>query len=213
MSIELAKFLTSWYGSPDTPSSPLPGECDWLPKPLKEWHRLSTQWSQPLMGVKRMLAPEEVKVEAGKAVFMEDSTGDWQWAFDAEKPSVVYDAEICEEWEPTTEGLPLFLVHSAVHEAIFNARELYWCTQVEENLLAEILEPLTEVAFGEWRWPAPGYRIFMNENILADVAPAGGRAAREKRLGYVQVKVASIDPVYLAYLDDISTVAWRKSSS
>ncbi|MCX4586539.1 hypothetical protein [Streptomyces sp. NBC_01481] len=212
-SINLPQFLANWHGPANVPPGTLPAECDWLPESLKEWHSLSAQWSTPLMGMKRMLAPEEVKAEDGKAVFMEDATGDWRWAFDTENPNITYDAEVYEEWERTTESLPQLIVHSAVQEAVFRARAQYWCTQLEEQLLGDVLAPLEEVAFGDWRWPAPGYRIFMSENVVADVVPTRGRTTQEDRAGFVQVQAASPDPRHLSYLDEIPGAQWRKSTS
>jgi hypothetical protein len=209
MRIELYRFLTNWHGAPDAPPSALPGAYHWLPEPLKDWYGLSSRWTRPLMTVKRMRAPEHVIAEGHKAVFMEDPTGNWRWAFDMKDPDAVYAAELNAEWEQVAERLPEFLMHNTLHEAAYNARSWRACPQVEEHWLADVIAPMTEVAFGGWRWPAPGCRIFMNEMMVAEIGPALGLDAPwEFRSGYAAVRVASNNPACLGYLDGISAIDW-----
>lgn len=161
------------------------------------------------MTVKRMRAPEHVIARDRKAVFMEDPTGDWRWAFDTRDPGVVYDAELDKEWEQSAEGLSEVLVHSALNEATYNARSWRACSAVEEDRLAEIVAPMSEVAFGGWRWPAPGCRIFMNELMVAEIGPAMGlHVPWEHRPGFAAVRVAANNPACLGYLDNMSAINW-----
>ncbi|MFJ6836844.1 hypothetical protein [Streptomyces sp. NPDC091209] len=210
-SIDLPRFLANWYGSPDAPPSRLPDSAAWLPEPLKEWHELSSQWTTPLMTLKRMRAPEEIAVKGGKAIFMADP-GDAVWAFDPDSPMDVYEGELYEGWEKSTESLSEFLIHNALNEAAYNATSRRACDEVAESRLDDILAPMTEVTFGGWRWPRPGHRVFMSDALVASVGPAlEDQAPWGNRPGYVQVQIGSNDPALLAYLDELGGLRWMRS--
>lgn len=210
--IDLFNFLIDWHGLPDAPPSALPAECTWLPDPLKEWYSLSGRWTSPLIRLKRMLTPGQIEQSDEKAIFMEDPTGDWFWAFNTEDKITVYDAELHGEWERTAEQLSEFLVHNALNETIYGGK--YWreCTQVEAGLVADTLAPMTAVSFGGWRWPRPGGQIFMSKTLLAEVGPAMNPESLQKdRPGYSEVRVTAKEPVNLSYLDRMTSIKWLRS--
>ncbi|GLZ78561.1 hypothetical protein Afil01_33680 [Actinorhabdospora filicis] len=133
-----------------------------------------------------------------------DDPGDAEWAFAPDSPLDVYEGTLYEGWEKCAESLPEFLVHNALFEAGYNATSRRYCYEVPEDLLPQLLTPMTEVAFGGWRWPSPGHRIFMGEGLVAnmgptqeDSAPFGGKP------GYADIQIGSTDPTLLSYLDDI----------
>ncbi|MFD9328336.1 hypothetical protein [Streptomyces sp. NPDC060065] len=210
--IDVPEFLERWYGQPDRPSGTLPTTCDWLPAPLKEWHSLASRWSTPLMTVNRMIAPEQVKAgEDSTAVFMEDATGDWRWAFDTTDPDVVHEAELYEPWQRCAESLPELLTHSALYEATYTGSSWRECAQVEEHRLDSVLAPMTQIAFGGWGSPRPGGRIFMSDTLVAATGPAMAPGSPwENRPGYGEVRVATTEPGRLAYLDDMTDIPWTK---
>lgn len=211
-SIDLHRFLEDWHGSPAASPGTLPAECDWLPEPLKDWYSLSDCWTSSVVKLKRMLAPEQITESEGKAVFMKDPTGDWLWAFDVADKTTVYDAELHEGWELTTEPFSEFLIHNALNEIVYGAINWRESTQVKVNLLAEILAPMTEVSFGGWRWPRPGGRIFKSEALVAEAGPAmNPNAPWADRPGYAEVRVAAVDPEHLAYLDNMTSIKWLGS--
>jgi hypothetical protein len=208
-SIELPRFLANWHGMTATSSRTLPEKCEWLPEPLKNWYNITTGWTSPIVNMKRMLPPEQIKQTDGKAVFMKDPTGDWLWAFDVEDMTTVYDAELHTEWERTAESLSEFLIHNACNETISGAENWRECTQVAVELVPKILTPMTEVAFSGWRWPRRGGRVFMSETLLAEVGPAmKPNAPWEDRPGYAEVRVAAIESTHLAYLDEMTSIDW-----
>ncbi|MBB4929433.1 hypothetical protein F4561_000253 [Lipingzhangella halophila] len=211
MSIDLPRFLASWYGLSDAPPKPLSGNYSWLPEALKEWYELSSQWTAPIMTMKRMHAPEEIAVECGKAIFMTGS-GDEVWAFDPDSTLDVYEGQIYGEWEQVAELFPEFLVHNALNEAAYNAISRISCDDVEENQLEEILAPMEEVGFGGWRWPRPGHRVFMSKELVADVGPAiEDQEPWEGRAGHFEVQIGSNNPMLTAYFDQIRGINWFRS--
>jgi hypothetical protein len=211
MSIDLPSFLDRWYGPPAKPASPLSDTCSWLPEPLREWYELSSQWTVPLMTLKRMRAPEMITVMDDKALFMADA-GDAIWAFDTRDPSKVYEGQLHEEWKESAEHLSEFLIHNALNEAAYNATARRACEAVEEARLEEILSPLTEVSFGGWKWPRPGHRIYHSEGLVADVGPAmQDHAPWGNRPGFAEVQIGSNNPALLSYVDEISGINWFRS--
>ncbi|NRQ30227.1 hypothetical protein HII36_00005 [Nonomuraea sp. NN258] len=211
MSIDLFRFFVDWTGPPDANPSPLGASHRWLPEPLKQWFELTSQWSEPFMRLKRMRRPEEIEAEDGKAIFMEDPTGDWLWAFDTDKTNVVYEAELGGRWDRATEFLPELLVHNALSEATYNARAWREYDNVEERFVTDILTPLDEVALGEWRWPSPGHRVFMGTALVAEVSPTMDLCTWETKPGYADLRIAASDVERLSYLDRIASIRWSKS--
>ncbi|MFB7618299.1 hypothetical protein [Kitasatospora sp. NPDC056181] len=203
--IDLQEFLALWYGPPNRLPSPLPRECDWLPEPLREWHGIISCWTPSPQSVKRMTPPAEIKESEGKAVFMKDPSGDWLWAFDVANKSTIFDAELHGEWSETSEHFPEFLIHNALNETVYGASAWRECTNVHSELLPEILSPMTAVSLGEWRWPTPGGRIFMSDELLAEVSPA---MRSSKGAESWEVRVASSDSRHLSYLDSLESVKW-----
>lgn len=202
-SINLAEFVTTWYGPPGKDATPLPDSCDWLPRPLREWHVLASRWDVPLTSVTSMIPPERIEIAEGKAIFMVDSTADWRWCFDPDDPYSVFDAELYEPWERNPERLPEFLVHSTVKQVFHTAPATMRAFAVPDVVLTEILGPLEEVAFGAWRWPTPGYRIFMGDNVLLEIIWS------EREPGWF-VEAAAPDSSTLSGLGNVAGVHWRK---
>lgn len=211
MSIDLPRFLTNWYGSPANPPRDLTDDCAWLPEPLKDWYKISSQWTKPLVTLKRMRSAEEIVTAGGKAIFMDDP-GDQIWAFDPDSPMDIYEGQLHGEWEKSAEDLSEFLIHNALNEAAYSGASRRACDYVPELLLPDILAPMKEVGFKGWRWPRPGHRVFMSESLVADVGPAlEDYAPWGNKPGYVQVQVGSRQPDLLNYLDGISSISWLKS--
>jgi hypothetical protein len=203
--IDLLELLTTWCGPPTKMPVSLPSSCDWLPQPLKEWHVLASRWEAPPASVTSMISPDLISVVDGKAIFMVDSTGDWRWCFDPDVPDSVFDAELYEPWEQNPEPLEVLLIHRAVVEVFYSATARMRAFAVSDEALAQIVAPLEEVAFGAWRWPAPGNRSFMSDKVLAEVVGARSGAGWD-------VEVVATRSSYLSELESLSAAQWRKQN-
>ncbi|MGW0436219.1 hypothetical protein ACWDV4_27180 [Micromonospora sp. NPDC003197] len=202
--INLTDFLATWYDAPSRNATPLPGSCDWLPNPLKEWHTLTSRWETRLTFTTTMISPERIRIaEDGKAIFMVDATGDWRWCIDPDDPEGVFDAERYEPWDRNPEQLEEFLIHNTVREAVYGAAARIRALAVPERILEEALAPMEEVAFGAWKWPAPGYRIFMGNAALAETVKADSGSGWD-------VEVVASEFGQLSHLEEISGVHWRR---
>ncbi|MER5216070.1 hypothetical protein ABT063_37460 [Streptomyces sp. NPDC002838] len=207
--IDIPDFLTRWYGPPTASSEQLPPEASWLPEPLRQWYGLASRWPELQSGGNRMYRPSHIQPDRGKAVFMEDSTGDWVWAFDSAEPDRVYEGEPGGAWSQAPENLAEFLAHATVRETIVLTQFGRLCAQVPDEFLPEILAPMEEVGFRGWKWPRPDQRIFLNDSLAANVGPAvDPQAPWRNRDGYAAVRVAGIEPSLLEYLDSVSSLAW-----
>ncbi|MEU0238627.1 hypothetical protein ABZ234_13150 [Nocardiopsis sp. NPDC006198] len=200
--IDLAEFLHTWYGAPSRRAAPLPDSCDWLPGPLKDWHTLARRWDTRLTHTTSMIPPEKILPTDGKAVFMVDSTADWRWCIDPDEPDSVFDAEEYDPVERNPERLADFLVHNTVREAAFGAAARTWAPAVPDEALPEILSPMEEVAFGAWKWPVPGCRIFLGDGALAEIVEVDPDSGWE-------VHVAAPGFASLSRLENISGAHWR----
>ncbi|MFF4551205.1 hypothetical protein [Streptomyces sp. NPDC001435] len=207
-SIELHQFITKWYGPPDRRFTTPAAKHPQLPAPLQSWFEIEAQWSTPLVRLKRLFSTEEIKVRDGKAIFMTDP-GTAIWAFDPASPMDVYEGELYGEWVKLGENLSEFLVHNAMNEAAHNAPNRRSCELVDNQQLADIVAPMTEVAFAGWQWPRPGHCIFLSETLIADIGPAmEDQAPWGNRPGYSEVQVGAISASALAYLDEIPGIDW-----
>lgn len=208
-SINLEQFLIDWHGAPNTRPPSLSDEFNWLPAPLRDWYEISGKWSSPLISLKQMKTPPQIIISGRKAVFMEDPTGDWLWAFDTEDLYTVYDTELHGTWQEIPEDIEEFLLHNAINEAIYSTDQWRECTHVDNSIVPEILTSLDEVSFKGWRWPSAGGRIFLSEMMAAEVSPAmDPRIPKAERSHYSEIRIAARTPQNLAYLDEIPSVAW-----
>lgn len=212
--IDLLDFLSRWYGPPAAPAGPEPDGPVWLPHELRDWLHLSSRWAQPLISAKRMLPADQISPVDGYAVFMTDATGDWRWAFDIEQPDRIVEAELYESWLPVPESWSEFLKHNALSEATCSGPVVVEAAQVEESLLPEILRPLEQVDFGEWRWPRPGGKVFVGGGMIAQIGPAiaPGRPG-ENRPGFCEVRVAAKAESSVQYLLEIDSISWMRHDS
>ncbi len=142
-----------------------------------------------------------VSGDDGRAVFMRCPIGEWEWSF-AVDDNAVHDRGPGEGWLACTESLTEFLIHNALTELPYGVR--YWrCgTRIRQELLPEVIGPMSEVALKPWRWPREVQsRIFMNDRMIAeiDIIPDNG--------GF-DVRVASQSGASLGYLDRLTDIKW-----
>ncbi|MFB9573115.1 hypothetical protein [Streptomyces yanii] len=208
--INLPDFLANWYGPPVSVNQPQVGDAR-LPDPLREWYGLAHRWKKIQSASHHVYDPQQIRVTGGKCEFMADSTGDWFWAFDPGGSNSVYEAELRGEWKLIPESFSVFLVHLTIVQVAASASFGRLCSQVPDELLLKILEPMEEVGFGGWNWPRPGHRIFMSEELIADVGPAMDfRAPWRNRSGFSSVSVSGMSSGNLDYLDCIPSVKWLR---
>ncbi|MFF8448979.1 hypothetical protein ACF06Q_14965 [Streptomyces leeuwenhoekii] len=207
--IDLVAFLTRWHGAPQSDAQPMTDEALRLPQPLREWYGLASRWTKLTCGENRMVTPSEIHMDQGKFVFMKDATGDWVWAFGADDPDAVFEGIPGGELDRVPESLAEFLKHATVIGTLMAADFRRLGDQVPNEALPSILAPMQEISFGGWKWPDPGYRTFMSDNLIASVGPAVDPASPWlNRSGYSAVRIAGIDLESLEYLDADTTVQW-----
>ncbi|GGR19787.1 hypothetical protein GCM10010251_39970 [Streptomyces aurantiogriseus] len=148
-------------------------------------------------------------MDADQVAFMEDLTGDWIWAFDPNQSNVAYEGDSIGNLNRTPEGLAELLVHATVRSVILLSNSGRLGAQVPNEALPQVLNSMECVGFGGWKWPRPGYRIFMADSLLAEVGPAvDPQAPWLSRAGYSAVRIAGLSDSVLTYLDSFSTVTW-----
>lgn len=208
--IDLREFLARWYGNPDSGPTPVEADAMWLPAPLRDWYRLGSQWARPLTVMRRLFRPSEIVFEDSRAIFMENPTGDWLWAFDLADHNVVYEAEAVDRaWERAAEDLSELLVHTALSEATYTAKHWREYAQLPEQHVEAIVVDMEEVEFGGLRWPHPKGRIFVTDGVIAETFPAMQPGAPWlSREGHVEIRVAAQDADRLAYLSAVTEVPW-----
>jgi hypothetical protein len=204
--IDLTQFLVSWYGPAKQHPTQFSSERTQIPKPLAAWNELSSQW--PIRGFNRRNA-RDIEVSNGKATFMEDPSGDWLWSFDVSDPSTVYERELHGTWLRVDEKMPEFVTHGALLEALYGSNHSKSCTEFQEDLVASAIAPMTEISFAEWRWPRPGFHMFMGKSLLGLVGPAMSPVSPWGDLpGFAEVVISSSNPANLDYLEGIPNVRW-----
>ncbi|WP_157441886.1 hypothetical protein [Actinoplanes awajinensis] len=201
--IDLEDFAHAWWGPPDSVAEPIQAEHQWLPEILKDWLVFSSRWNRRNISMLRFFTPDRIERFGEKAFFLEDSCGEWRWAFDVEEPDIVYDAEVYKgeeaqaEWTRNEETLGEVIRHSVVHDALLTAAHTRIYTHVPARLLGDVLRPLQPVGFGSWRWPSPQFRIFMGNGLLADLSPSRYVA------GHFGVQLSAADEAAFIYLNEI----------
>ncbi|MFB7090074.1 hypothetical protein [Streptomyces sp. NPDC056296] len=161
-----------------------------------------------LLTVKKFLPLDELFLRDGMVIFMADPA-DAIWGFDPSAPMDVHEGKLHEGWRKLPEDFTEFLTHNAFGEATYNAAHTTSCDSVPNERMSDVLGPLTEVAFGEWNWPAPGHRIYVSDTVIAHVGPAlRDGAPLDYPLGFSEVQVGTINPTDISYLHDIPETEW-----
>ncbi|MGW2689563.1 hypothetical protein ACWC6I_41205 [Streptomyces sp. NPDC001414] len=198
--VDLEQFLTKWYGMPDKSAIYTTDRPD-LPKSLREWHELTSRWSDRVMAVKEFVPLGEIAFQDGKAIFLTDPANAI-WALDP--AANVYEGHRYEGWVELPESLPEFLTHNAIMEAAYGAPVRRACDSVENSRMADVLASMAEVAANGWNWPASNYRTFMGDDLVAVVGPALEQGAPlEDESGFSAVQIGATTPSSLFYLESI----------
>ena len=176
-SLDLEAFLASWFGSRDDVSEIVESDLELLPDGLRKWFDLISRWEIPLEGAKTLFLPSEMAEEDGKYIFMADHGG-WAWAFDPDIPQTIYEAKDDEPWRPFLGGWSDVFFYHAFTEAIEAAPVVKWCADISESDLRRVLQPFGEIAFADSKWPAPVWRWYATEGLIADAGPKKGPRGR-----------------------------------
>ncbi|WP_309050452.1 hypothetical protein [Streptomyces sp.] len=158
--------------------------------------------------MKKFLPLDRISLHGDIAVFMTDPA-DTIWGFDPSAPMDVYEGKLHGGWRKVPEDFSEFLIHNALGEAAFNAPHTTACDSMPNQRMSDVLAPLTQVAFGEWNWPASGHQIFMSETVIAHVCPAlKDGAPLDSPAGCSEVQVGSIEPTGISYLHEMPGTEW-----
>lgn len=205
----LERFLVGWHGEPDL--KPVSLEEEDVPPPLRQWFELTSRWSKPLTSQNRVLRPERTWVEDGKRVFWVENQGVWLWAMDlsGEDPAV-FDRlnDSGEPWERTGVSLSTFMLHVAVFEAIMSAPHAAATSGVTRSVLEAILAPLKSLPMPDWRWPAPGHRLYSGDGLLAFAGPNPAGGEEPPAAVHCEAWIVAKDSDRLGYLTAIDGADW-----
>ena len=149
--IDLEELIIAWRGLPSAPREGPAFENGWLPAALREWYAVSARWAQPLMKFMRMYPANQIGRSGNKGIFMEDSEGDWLWAFDDAES--LFETELHGNWHVVAESLSDFLVHCFVIDGAIAAKFWRESRRVDSDLLDLILAPMSEISFANLQWP------------------------------------------------------------
>jgi hypothetical protein len=208
--IDLESFLGSWYGPPDRPIVPVGSNFDWVPGPLKSWYELSSKWGVALTSTKRFLPLSRLEREGDKYIFLGDQ-GDWAWAFEPGRPTIVYGAEGKGPWRVVPGDFSEFLLHNAVSEAIWSAAVVQWSSDITEDQLREALSTFSAIEFAEWSWPTPGTKLYMNSEAIASAQKVlESNVSPDAIRWHCALTIGGKSKHSIAHLDTIEGVEWRR---
>lgn len=208
----LSRFLTRWYGEPDLPNS-VNVEAANMPRPLRLWYEVTSQWSIPVTTFNHPLSPGELEVENEKLVFWIENQGCWTWSTNiyGDDP-IVFDRQPGsdpEPWTPTGETLSEFLLHATVFEAIVGAPNQMNAENVTEETLTQIISGFQPLPLPRWRWPSVDVRILVGPSLLAQVSDSLFSDPNDTTRRF-DVSVAAPAPELLTPLANIADVPWKR---
>ncbi|WP_433405452.1 hypothetical protein [Streptomyces sp. CA-146814] len=207
--IDLSSLLARWLGPARFTAVQLEELPPTLPAPLRDWYTLTSPWLEVRSAGTRIYEPACIQGKAGRVAFMEDPTGDWTWAFDSHQPNKTYEGESKSSLIPCSETLPELLTHATVRSIILMAHSSRLGTQVSDEDVLRILNPIKIIGFGGWGWPRAGYQVYAADKFLMEVGPAiDPQAPWLNRAGYSAVRIAALNDSDLAYLNEYPTGTW-----
>jgi hypothetical protein len=164
----LPSFLLSWYGGPDQKLVEV--DPDFLmPDPLREWYRLTSQWSVPVSSYNHFSAPKALCDHKGKLVFWTEHQGACAWGTDSvgEDPLVYENEGVIDEWESTGFPLSKFLLYVAVSEAVHGNRDALISLDMERHSYDSVVSGFVQLDDPLWRYPNPNWSYMTAEGMLA----------------------------------------------
>jgi hypothetical protein len=207
----LERFLVRWYGPPDQPAVPPPTGSMAVPRPLRDYHELTSRWSGPVAVQNHLLGPDEVQVQDGKLVFWVENQSVWLWACDrAGVDPLVFDRENepGTPWQPTGAALSEFLLQVAVFEAVMGARLFAAAADLTPAQLAAALAPLRPLPMSAWRWPAGEHRLYAGPGLLAFAGPNPGPGETAQTAATRELFLAAQAAEHLDYARSLKGVDW-----
>jgi hypothetical protein len=163
------RFLAGWYGAPVQGRSG--GESlDALPGPLRELHRLASEWPQAISH-NRLLAPSEMERKDGRRVFAREDQDVVRWAYeegDRDDPCVWAWWGEPLGWTRESPSISQFAVEFLIQDASANA----WCGVIADadnrETCERLLAPLSSLPLGPWSDGLGGEQTFYaGERLLA----------------------------------------------
>jgi hypothetical protein len=167
-SSSLPGFLRGWYGEPDRKAIDVDPDLP-MPDPLRAWYHLTSQWSVPISSHNHFLAPEDLRDDNGKLVFLEGYQGARDWGADSvgKNPLVYESKDVIGEWESTGFPLSKFLLYVAVSEAVHGDREALISLDMDKQSYDSVVSNFIQLDDPLWRYPNPNWSYMAAEGLLA----------------------------------------------
>ncbi|MEV5704222.1 hypothetical protein [Actinoallomurus sp. NPDC052274] len=180
----LPTFLRRWYGPPDRGAADVDPAIV-MPDLLRDWYRLTSQWSVPLSRHNHFSAPEDLRRRGDLLVFWDENQGAASWATKITgSDPLVYENEVDEEddgWECTGFTLSEFLVYVAASEAVYGDPNLVVNFDMDETQYESVVSRFLMLRHPIWSHPHPGWHYMAADNLLAQGGnrpPTGGGPER-----------------------------------
>ena len=164
----ISDFLRSWYGDPDQQAIEVDPDIQ-MPDPLRDWYRLTSQWSVPISRHNHFLAPEDLRDEDGHLVFWVENQGAREWRVDpARENPIVYESyDVIDEWVPTGFPLSKFLAYVAVSEAVHGNHDALISLDMDKQSYESVASGFTPLDDPLWRYPKSDWCYMVAEGMLA----------------------------------------------
>ncbi|MEV0568216.1 hypothetical protein [Dactylosporangium sp. NPDC050588] len=199
----IEQWFTWWHGPPDQPTDDRRAATTGVAT-LDVWYAAACRWAVPVIDQNRFLAPEELRVESGRLVFMEEQFGDWAWATGTQgsDPPVYDRSDEDEPWQPLAPRLSAFLeaywMFDAALGAPFGASRARGTAQDVDRLRSR----MTCVASTRWRWPATFLQFFRRDRTLAVAMSDDG--------DLFSITVATTSPADQPIIDAVAEPSWSR---
>ncbi|MEV4139288.1 hypothetical protein AB0J72_44880 [Dactylosporangium sp. NPDC049742] len=152
----------------------------------------------------RFLAPEELRVESGRLVFMEEQFGDWAWATDPQggDPPVYDRSDDDEPWQPLSPHLSEFLEAYWMFEAVLSAPFAASRARGTAQDIDRLRFQMPCVGSARWRWPATSLQFFRRDRTLA--------IAMSDDDDLFSITVATTSPADQRIIDAVAEPSWSR---
>lgn len=164
----ISSFLRRWYGNPDQKLVEVDSEIS-MPRSLREWYRLTSQWSVPISSYNNFLAPKDLRRYKGKLVFWTENQGSCEWGTSSRGADpIVYENEgVIDEWKSTGFSLSKFLLYVAVSEAVHGNQEALISLDMDKQSYDSVVSCFMQLDDPLWRYPNPNWGYMAAEGMLA----------------------------------------------
>jgi len=178
-----------------------------MPEALHNWYTITSRWAKLTIRQNHFAPSDELRIEDGKLVFLDEGEGDWALATDIEgdDPPVYGRPDSDTSWDLHTDRLSTFLLAYWMYEATLTAPVRRSTIKGTEDSVARIRSAAHHIISVRWQFPS-------GEIQFLEAGPALVLIQPNEIGGLHWIVVATYHEEHRPAVDALAESAWSRST-